>query len=149
MDGRAHRLPVTLATLLAFALVSACTATPSPPPTAPQTSAPIQTDLNGRPSVLYVENRGGPAFVVRINGTDALSVACNTYPSLAPGEGGVAALPWDVSFVRDGVVVYSAHVSRLPAWYVQIGDTLLGLGYDPVLGPPGPSCPPGSTPGGT
>jgi hypothetical protein len=95
------------------------------------------------PLALYFENRGGPALNVTINGTAAVAVPCDGYPTLSPGERGLPPLPWAVSVTRsrDGVVVYSGLVSSLPAWFVQIGDNVLGLGFSPVEGPAGPSCP--------
>ena len=78
-----------------------------------------------------------------INGKDAVAVPCDGYPTLTPGDRGMPPLPWAVSVTRsrDRVVVYSGLVASLPAWFVQIGDTVLGLGFTPVLGPAGPSCP--------
>jgi len=95
------------------------------------------------PVALYFENRGGPALDVSINGIGAAAIPCDGYPTLIPGEGGVPPLPWAVSVTRsrDGVVVYSGLVAKLPAWFVQIGDRVLGLGFTPVEGPAGPSCP--------
>jgi hypothetical protein len=92
---------------------------------------------------LFVENRGGPAFDVIVNGV-SVAVPCDAYPALIPGENGLPALPWTVEVRRtaDGRVLSSDLVARLPAWYVQIGDTALGMNFTAVLGPAGPSCPP-------
>ncbi len=112
-----------------FALASCSLIAPSAGPTSPV--------------ALYFENRGGPTLNVTINGIDAVAVPCDGYPTLIPGEAGTPPLPWAVSVKRsrDGVVVYSGLVARLPAWFVQIGDTVLGLGFTPVSGPGGPICP--------
>jgi len=101
------------------------------------------TDGPTSPAVLYFENRGGPTLNVRINGADAINVPCNGYPTLIPSEAGLPPLPWTVSVARtrDGSVVYSGLVATLPAWFVQIGDSVLGLNFTPVSGPAGPTCP--------
>jgi hypothetical protein len=116
-------------TCVLFALASCSLIGPSTGPTSP--------------IALYVENRGGPALDVTINDIDTVAVPCEGYPTLIPGEAGIPPLPWAVSVTRsrDGVVVYSGLVSSLPAWFVQIGDTVLGLGFTPVSGPAGPTCP--------
>lgn len=112
-----------------FALASCSLIAPSAGPTSPV--------------ALYFENRGGPALDVTINGIATVAVACDGYPTLIPGVAGTPPLPWAVSVTRsrDAVVVYSGLVARLPAWFVQIGDTVLGLGFTPVSGPAGPTCP--------
>lgn len=95
------------------------------------------------PVALYFENRGGPPLDVSINQVHVLVVACDGYPTLVPSEGGLPALPWAVTVTRngDGEVVYSGLVATLPAWFVQIGNSVLGFGFTPVAGPGGPSCP--------
>ncbi|MEO7666716.1 MAG: hypothetical protein ABIU97_06745 [Dehalococcoidia bacterium] len=99
------------------------------------------------PPVLYVENRGGPAFVVRIAGEDGdgVTMACDSGTALTPGQRGVPILPWDltVTQVQDGAVLLATQVTSLPRWLVLIGgDDLGGLSTVAVAGPPGPTCPP-------
>jgi hypothetical protein len=106
--------------------------------------APTATTNFGFPPVLNLENRGGPGFVVNINGSDVAHIACNVGANpLTPGEDGVPALPWTVSVtrLRDAKVVLAADVTQLPQWLVQIGESI-GMGSTPVSGPAGPSCPP-------
>lgn len=96
------------------------------------------------PPELNLVNRGGPAFVLSINGTDVATVRCNVgVQALAPGVAGVPALPWHLTVTRqrDGRVIYTADVTQLPLWLVQIGEDF-GTGTAPVSGPPGPKCPP-------
>ena len=96
------------------------------------------------PPVLNIENRGGPEFVVSINGTEVTRVACDVGAApLTPGQAGVPLLPWDLSVTRpaDGKVILTARVTELPRWLFQMGDGI-GLGTVAVAGPPGPSCPP-------
>lgn len=96
------------------------------------------------PLELNLENRGGPSFVVNINGADVATVGCNVGASpLAPGVAGVPALPWHLTVTRqrDGRVVDTVDITRLPQWLVQIGEDI-GMGSTPVAGPPGPTCPP-------
>jgi hypothetical protein len=116
--------------LLAFAALVLVSCTPSAQPQGAE--------------VLYVENRGGPAFVIRLDGAAGLTVDCDANPTLTPGRGGIPDLPWamEVTRQRDGVVIFSGQVSHLPQWYVQIGDSVLGLNASAVSGPAGPSCPP-------
>ena len=121
-----------LMAIAAFLVASCATFVPSP--------SPVQ--------VLNLENRGGPAFVVWVNGVEAGTVPCNAYPTVSPGQNGLPPLPWAVSVTRqtDGVVLWSGMVPNLPAWYVQIGGTVLGVGFSPVSGPAGPTCPPADSP---
>ena len=96
------------------------------------------------PPVLNIENRGGPEFVVTINGKAVANVGCNVGATpLAPGNAGVPPLPWALTVTRqrDGAVVLSATLTQLPQWLFQMGDDI-GLGSTAVAGPPGPSCPP-------
>ena len=118
--------------VLALLVLYGCSAAPAPDP--------------AFPPVLNIENRGGPGFVVRINGTDVARAPCTgpgVYP-LSPGEAGVPALPWAMSVTRqrDGKVILTADVSHLPMWLFQMGDEI-GLNAVAEAGPPGPSCPPG------
>ena len=97
--------------------------------------ATLPTPRPAFPAELNLENRGGPGFVVNLNGTDVAIVGCNVGVSpLAPGTAGVPALPWRMT-------VYTAAVTRLPQWLVQIGEDI-GMGSTAVAGPPGPTCPP-------
>ena len=106
---------------------------PSAPPSAPPTA------------VLHAENRGGPAFIIRIGGRDVITVPCDGGETLIPGQAGVPDLPWalEVERVRDGKLILTRDVADLPRWLVQIGEALVGnLPTSPVEGVPGPSCPP-------
>ncbi|HEX8026195.1 MAG TPA: hypothetical protein VF484_08320 [Candidatus Limnocylindrales bacterium] len=92
---------------------------------------------------LNLENRGGPVYVVRIAGSDVVEVPCDSSKILTPGQPGVPQLPWSISIVRkrDGAVLFAGDVGALPRWFIEIGDTPLGLGDTPVAGPAGPTCP--------
>lgn len=81
--------------LLALAVLVLVSCTPSAQP-------------SGTP-VLYVENRGGPAFVMRLNGAAGLTVDCDAYPTVTPGRGGIPDLPWAMEVTRqhDGLVIFS------------------------------------------
>ena len=106
--------------------------------------ATLPTPRPAFPAELNLENRGGPGFVVNLNGTDVAIVGCNVGVSpLAPGTAGVPALPWRMTVTRqrDGRVVYTGVVTQLPQWLVQIGEDI-GMGSTAVAGPPGPTCPP-------
>jgi hypothetical protein len=93
---------------------------------------------------LQFENRGGPDLEVSVNGHQILAIPCNSAPTLVPGVNGVPQLPWDVSVstASGGVVVYTARITTLPAWFLQIGNDVLGIGTSPPSGPAGPTCPP-------
>lgn len=104
------------------------------------------TPLPAFPAELNLENRGGPAFVVNINGSDVVTVECNVGVSpLAPGSDDVPTLPWHLTVTRqrDRRLVYEGEVTQLPRWLVQIGEDI-GLASTAVAGPPGPTCPPSS-----
>lgn len=138
----------TLVVLAAIAL-TACGG-PTPPPTV-FTPAPSPTSMAtsagpSLPTVLYLENRGGPAFSIRIGDTDIGTVACNDGASVTPGQGAVPPLPWDLTLtrVRDGTAILVTHVTQLPRYFIQIGsDPATDLSTVPAAGPPGPTCPPG------
>jgi hypothetical protein len=135
-ESSTSSLPPSLALLVAL-LVGAC-----------GTTVPATTTNPAFPPVLNVQNRGGPAFVVRINDRDVTTVACGSGATLTPAQGGVPELPWTLAVVRmrDGNVVLMASVMELPRWLVQIGDATVGaLATVAVAGPPGPSCPPSPT----
>ena len=108
---------------------------------------PASPTESGWPTVLYLENRGGPPFTVRIDGTDIITVACDSAPTLTPGQDNVPQLPWDLTIVRvgDASTLADVHLNQLPRWFVQIGDEPLGISSNPVSGPPGPGCPPASS----
>jgi hypothetical protein len=94
---------------------------------------------------LTIENRGGPAFAVRIGPVEVTRVECDDGATISPGHDGVPPLPWDLTVVRlaDGSVVLRSTLTELPSWLVQIGDEI-AVGTSPVAGPPGPSCPVGA-----
>ena len=125
---------MSLARALTFAvIVAACSPTVSPSP----------TSSAGFPAVLSVESRGGPTLVVAVNGSEVARVECNDTATLVPGEAGLPPLPWTVSIARelDAVTVFSGQVTALPQWYLQIGDSALGIGSTPPIGP-AVTCPP-------
>jgi hypothetical protein len=119
------------ATALAFSVLG-CTLWPA-------------TETTGFPPVLNVENRGGPDLIVDVNGAIAATLACDSGAEVVPGELGVAGLPWNLTIKRrvGNVILLAGHVTELPKWFVQIGETSLGLGSKPVAGPAGPPCPSG------
>lgn len=100
------------------------------------------TETTGFPPVLSVENRGGPDLIVEVNGAIAATLACDSGAEVVPGQAGVAGLPWTLTIKRrvGGMVLFAGPVTQLPRWFVQIGETSLGLGSKPVAGPAGPAC---------
>jgi hypothetical protein len=78
-----------------------------------------------------------------INGISVATVDCGAYPTLAPGQGNVPQLPWDLLITRnaDGSTIASERLTELPRWFVQMGDEPLGISDKPLLGPY-VSCPP-------
>ena len=115
------------------------------------TCAAVKVDLAppAEPAVLYLENRGGPAYTVRVGGRDIKTVGCGVYARLTPGEDGAPQLPWNLTVIRTGPgdVIASKTIARLPQWFVQIGSaTPVGISTQPVLGPAGPTCPPEAGP---
>ncbi len=125
----------------------------SPPTPVAVTPSPGVT----QPAVLYLENRGGPEFTVRIGGRDITTVACDSGAEISSGRDGVPDLPWDVEIVRSatGMTVDAARIAALPQWFVQIGDSSVGFSVFPISGPAGPTCPaeaspsPSPSPGGS
>jgi hypothetical protein len=107
------------------------------------TASPSTSIASGFPPVLSIENRGGPTLFVSINGSDVASVGCNEATTLTPGRAGLPELPWTLSIVRrlGTPPVFTGAVTSLPRWYLQIGDTSLGLGSTPPVGP-AVTCPP-------
>jgi hypothetical protein len=100
-------------------------------------------ETTGFPPVLNVENRGGPDLIVEVNGAVAATVPCESAAEVVPGQLGVAGLPWNLKIKRRAgdVLLFAGEVTELPKWFVQIGQTSLGLGSKPVAGPAGPPCP--------
>lgn len=122
---------------------------PGPPATSPIGSGtPAPTTSPRLPQELYLENRGGPTFTVRIGGNDITTVSCDAGATLTAGQENVPPLPWDVKLirVRDGATIVAAQITGLPRWFVQIGDEPLGFSTSPVGGPMGPSCLPTASP---
>lgn len=132
------------ALLLAVALlVVGCTApNPSPPPSTPAPTPPTTYYQGG---TLIIDNRGAPAFNVVINGSVAVTVPCKDQPSLQSGVN-APPLPWDMTVVRvsDEKVLLTAHVESLPKWLVAFSTDVPMYFGGPILGPVGPTCPPGS-----
>lgn len=124
-----RRLALTLTGLLLIA----CSPTVSPSPTIP----------SGFPPVLSVENRGGPTLVVSVNESEVATIECNDASTLTPGQAGLPELPWTLSIVRKqgALPVFTGQITALPQWYLQIGETSLGLGTTPPIGP-AVTCPP-------
>jgi hypothetical protein len=79
-----------------------------------------------------------------INGNEITTVGCDGGVKLVPYVERAPPLPWQLIIVRvlDGSTIYAKQVTQLPAWSVQIGDEFLGVSDQPILGPPGPTCPP-------
>lgn len=127
------RLAFTIVGLIALA----CSPTVSPSPTI----------SSGLPPVLSLENRGGPTLVVRVNGSEAATIECGQGTTLSPGAGGLPQLPWTLSILRQGTAdpVFAEQITALPQWYLQIGETSMGLGSTPPSGP-AVTCPPGDSP---
>ncbi len=99
----------------------------------------------GSPASLHVENRGGPALSIRVNGAEVLQLPCNDARDITPGVNGVPPLPWIVTVARvqSDVVVATQPIADLPQWYLQIGESSLGFGKSAPSGPAAPSCGPG------
>lgn len=98
---------------------------------------------SGFPPVLSLENRGGPTLVIQVNGSEVATIECNDTSTLAPGNSGMPGLPWALAIVRqaDAAPVFAGQITTLPQWYLQIGETSLGLGQTPPIGP-AVTCPP-------
>jgi hypothetical protein len=128
---------VALFTLFVAGQLGSPGQTVAPPP------ASASPGASGWPWVLYLENRGGPPFTVTINGIRVANVDCGAYPTLAPGQGNVPQLPWDLLITRNanGSTIASERLTELPRWFVQIGDEPLGFSDKPLIGPV-TSCPP-------
>jgi hypothetical protein len=100
-----------------------------------------------QPAVLYLENRGGPAFSVNIAGAEFATVSCASSTTLSPGQQNVPALPWDLTIVtvRDSSTILSTAVTELPRWFVYFREEAnAGLSKQPVGGP-AENCPPADT----
>jgi hypothetical protein len=73
-----------------FLVVVACLmlscAAPPMPANAPQTEG----------GALTIENRGGPAFVVRAGDIEIARIRCNDGATVIPGRDSVPPLPWDL-----------------------------------------------------
>jgi hypothetical protein len=84
-------------------------------------------------------------LIISINGDAVATIACDGGAALWPGHDGAPALPWTLSVTRrlDDAVQFSGQLRNLPEWFAQIGDVLLGPSPNAILGPAGPSCPPG------
>ena len=91
--------------------------------------------------MFFIENRGGPAFNVRIDGKAHSVISCDAGEWLIPGEGSVPPLPWHLTMdrVTGGAPIFSQDVRVLPYWFVQIGEAT-AMSDQPVLGPMGPAC---------
>jgi hypothetical protein len=126
-----------VALVLLAIIVAGCTPAKSP--------ASVAAPEPGSQAVLSVENRGGPALSIRVNGAEVLQLTCNDARLIEPGVNGVPPLPWTVTVarIRNDVLVATQPIADLPEWYLQIGDASLGFGKTPPAGPAGPSCPPG------
>jgi len=101
-----------------------------------------------QPAVLYLENRGGPAFKVNIAGAEFATVSCASSATLSPGLQNVPALPWDLTIVRvrDNSTIVSTAVTELPRRFVYFGEeTAPGLSKLPLAGP-AVTCPPEAAP---
>ena len=85
---------------------------------------------------LQILSKGAPTSLIRINGTDAITVACNGGAALRPGESGVPPLPWDVevSEQRSGRHLLSQRITELPRWLLVTRDSA-GVSTSPISGP--------------
>lgn len=133
MRRRGLLVPLLVSLLVALA---GCSRAGSP--------SPVAVPQPGVQDVLSVENRGGPALSVRVNGVEVLQLPCDDSRTIEPGVNGLPPLPWTVTVARrtGDVIVATQAISTLPQWYLQIGDTSLGFGRTPPSGPAGPSCGP-------
>jgi len=127
---------VALPVSLLATIVAGCSLFGSP--------SPVGVPEPGTQAVLSVENRGGPELSIRVNGVEVLQLPCNDARIIEPGVNGLPPLPWTVTVARrkGDVIIATQPISRLPQWYLQIGDTSLGFGETPPQGPAGPSCGP-------
>jgi hypothetical protein len=122
----------------ACALLGACGASTSSPSSAVAPSFPAATDTESAAptpdQAMMIENRGGPAFDVFINGRLASTVACDGFDRI---EASTWPLPWDLSVVRSDISspVLSENVTKLPAWLMQFGAKLPKFSYTPMIGP--------------
>jgi hypothetical protein len=91
--------------------------------------------------MFFIENRGGPAFNLRIDGKAHSVISCDAGEWLIPGEGTVPPLPWHLTMdrVTGGAPIFSQDVRVLPFYFVQIGESVV-TSETPVSGPMGPKC---------
>lgn len=125
--ARAAAAFVLGATLVA-SLLAGCSLVASPTPTLVTVTPP---------AVLTVENRGGPALSIRIDGIEVLQLPCDDTREITPGLDGVPPLPWTVTVARikGDVFLATQPIANLPEWYLQIGDASMGFGTSPPIGP--------------
>jgi hypothetical protein len=107
------------------------------------TSYPVQakgSDIvvlatSGAPQ-LDVLSKGGPAAVVRINGVDAVHVACNGAEVISATDQGTFRLPWNVQVLResDEKILLDERVTDLPRWML-VTQTNVGISDRPIAGP--------------
>jgi hypothetical protein len=131
--SRGHPVVTRLVLAVTVLLLTACS------PAASQS----QSTTSGFPPVLSIENRGGPRLYVSVNGSDVATVGCNEVSTIAPGRAGVPDLPWTLSIVRElgTPPIFTGEITALPRWYLQVGETSLGVGSTPPIGP-AVTCPP-------
>ena len=83
---------------------------------------------------MTLEDRGGPAYAIYINGVLATTVECDGNDFLEASDW---PLPWDLKmvWVDSNTTVLSTTVSKLPAWITQFGTKPAKVSYFPVIGP--------------
>ena len=84
------------------------------------TETPTLTASIGAQQFLEIQNRGGPAVAVVINGTTVATSSCHDRSFIWVGQNGAPALPWVLTLVRlrDGVTVYTWHITELPRYLI-------------------------------
>lgn len=91
--------------------------------------------VSGTPR-LDVLSKGGPVVVVRVNGVDAVHVACNGGETIFAADQGALLLPWNVQVLResDGKILLDERVTDLPRWML-VTQTTVGISDQPIAGP--------------
>ena len=130
------------ATRLGFVVVLLAAGCGAPSLSAPPPSAQSSRDPS---DALYVENRGGPDFVLLVDSMPEMQVPCGAHLKLSPGDPGLSDLPWllEARLASSGEVILTDQVTELPIWLVQLGTDGLGLSTTAALGPT-VTCPPPS-----
>ncbi|MDQ6721503.1 MAG: hypothetical protein M3003_12020 [Candidatus Dormibacteraeota bacterium] len=101
----------------------------APVPTPPITGGVPQAQL-------AIISKGGPAASIRINGAEAVRVACNGGAALMPGAQGLPALPWTLQVLdqTNSHIILEERVTELPRWLLIQRDSA-GLSRNAIAGP--------------